>query len=63
MKLRIITEVVSPTSIKTIDFDELGLTEEKWDSLDEEQQKIIIQDYINEMPDQPVWGSGDYRKI
>jgi hypothetical protein len=39
----------------TLDYDDLGLTEEEYDNLSEAEKHSLIQDFVHTIPDQPYW--------
>lgn len=55
MKIRVDLNVSQSGSSITVTLDDLGLTEENWASMDEGQQKDAIQEYVNDLPEQPYF--------
>lgn len=55
MKIRVKTEVSQTRDITDIDFEDLGLTEEEWNSLNNDEKTEKLQDFVDESPNQPYW--------
>lgn len=54
-EITVTAEVSELNKIETIDLLELGFTKDRWDLLDIEEQREIIQEYFDNLPDQPCW--------
>jgi hypothetical protein len=40
---------------KTIDLDDLGLTEQEWNELNKDAQEEKLNEYLADLPEQPYW--------
>jgi len=55
MKIRVRLEVSEMRLIQNLDLEDLNLTEEEWNSLNEEERREIIQNVADELQNQPCW--------
>jgi hypothetical protein len=38
-----------------IDLEESGVSKEEWAEMSEDEQQVWLQDYANDLPEQPYW--------
>lgn len=55
MKIKLKLGVSEESRSMTITPDELGYTEEDWDSFDEEQKHNLIVSFVDNLPESPYW--------
>jgi hypothetical protein len=55
MTIEVIMEVSETSGVHTFTLEDLGLTENEWNNLNEEQKRDKVQMAIFELPDQPYW--------
>lgn len=55
MRIEIIMAVSRETNTETISLDDLNLSQAEWEHMTEEERKEAIQDWVNDMNDQPYW--------
>jgi len=50
-------------NVMTIDLDELGITKEEWEQMDNEDKEETINNYIGDLPEQPYWMVDTFREV
>lgn len=56
MKISVKLQVSEETNNWTFDLEDLGITsQEEWDELSIEEKDNIINELVNDLPDQPYW--------
>lgn len=55
MKISITLDVSESRGSRTVDLEDLGLTKEQWESMDEQTQTDHLQEWVNELPEHPYW--------
>lgn len=55
MYLSVRLSVSEDTKHKKIELEDLGITEDEWNVLSEEERNEKLNDYIGDEPEQPYW--------
>jgi len=63
MKLSVEVEISQNENTFHIDLEDLGISDEQWESYDLEKQKEILYEYINDNLDMPSWLVESIEKI
>jgi hypothetical protein len=54
-KIRLKLEASEDYIYRSVSIESLGFTEEEFDALSEADQKLELQKYANDLPEQPYW--------
>lgn len=55
MKIQIKLDVSESTGTRECDLEDLGVTKEEWDFYSEDAKREALQDYLNDLDEQPYW--------
>lgn len=55
MKIKVSTDVNEMRGHFSLSLSDLGLTKEEWDNMDDDDKKDVIQNAVDEEPNQPCW--------
>lgn len=55
MKIKVEMTPNITTNVMTMDLEDLGVTEEQWNEMDDENKEETINNYIGNLPEQPYW--------
>ena len=62
MKISVSLEVSQNSGSHTFELDDLNITEKAWNKLSEQKQTDLLQQYINDLPEQPYWVVYSYKE-
>lgn len=55
MKIKVEMTPNTTTNVMTIDLEDLDVTEQEWNEMDNEDKEETINNYISNVPEQPYW--------
>lgn len=55
MKISVKLGVSEETGHRTFDLDDLGVTKEEWDELDDKAKHDLVEQAVFDLPEQPYW--------
>jgi hypothetical protein len=55
MKIKVELTPNTTTNTITVTLEDLGLTQEQWDEMDEGQKEETLNNHLFDLPEQPYW--------
>lgn len=55
MKIQVYIEASETKNVKTVDIGDLDFSEKEWNNLSESRKTEIIEEYVEDLPEQPYW--------
>lgn len=62
--MKIVVEMTpnTTTNVMTIDLEDLDVTEQEWNEMNNEDKEETINNYIGNLPEQPYWMVDTFRE-